>query len=172
MRRRTGVVLGGVAATVLLAAGAVHSVGVPTVAGHAASIFGPGVALAAAGRRGWGHGHGRGIARICGDQRDERLGDALEFADAFLRIEPNQTEAWSRLTAALKSGSARVGEACRSLETDGWPAQAPEKLATLETVMAAGLDIVREVRPAFDQFYATLDDRQKEALDGLFDRRR
>lgn len=172
MQRRTKFILGGISGALLLAGATVYSVGVPTVAGHAASLIGPKAAMAASGHRGWGRGRGRGFARICGDQRNERLEDGIEFADAFLKLEAGQTEAWNKLTASLRAGSARVGQACDSLKAEGWPEKAPEKLAVAETVMTAGLDIVKEVRPSFEAFYATLDDKQKAALDGLLDRHR
>jgi len=173
MKRGIKYVLGGATAAALLVGGTVYSVGVPAVAGHAARVFGPGVAFAAEGPRDWGrHRHGRGFDRICSDQRDARLSDALEFADAFLRIEPNQQAAWANLTAALKAGSARVGEACSAVQANGFPETAPEKLAAVETAATAGLDIIHGIRPAFDQFYATLDDKQKAALDRLFERHR
>lgn len=173
MQRRTKFILGGISGALLLAGATVYSVGVPTVAGHAASLIGPKAALAASGHhRGWGQGRGRGFARICSDQRSERLENAIEFADAFLKLEAGQTEAWTKLTASLRAGSARVGKACDTLKTEGWPDKAPGKLAAVETVMTAGLDIVKEVRPSFDAFYATLDDKQKAAIDGLLDRHR
>lgn len=173
MKRRTKYILGGIGAAVLLAGVTVYSVGVPTVAGHAASLVGPKTALAASGHyRGWGHRRGRGFGRICSEQRGERLENAIEFADAFLKLEAGQTDAWNKLTTSLRAGSTRVGQACETLKADGWPDKAPEKLAAVETVMTAGLDIVKEVRPSFDAFYATLDDKQKAALDGLLDRHR
>ena len=173
MKRKTKFILGGVGGALLLAGVTVYSIGVPTVAGHAASLVGPRAALAASAHyRGWGHHRGRGFDRICSDQRAERLENGIEFADAFLRLEPSQTEAWNKLTASLRAGSDRVGKACETLQSGGWPEKAPEKLAALETVMTAGLDIVKEVRPSFDAFYATLDDKQKAALDSVLERHR
>ena len=173
MKRKTKYILGGIGGALMLAGATVYTVGVPTVAGHAASLIGPKTAMAASGHyRSWGHKRGRGFGRICSDQRNERLEDAIEFADAFLKLEGPQTEAWNKLTTSLRSGSARVGQACETLKTEGWPEKAPQKLATLETVMIAGLDIVKEVRPSFDAFYGTLDDKQKAALDSLMERHR
>jgi hypothetical protein len=34
-----------------------------------------------------------------------------------------------------------------------------------------GLEVVQEVRPAFDRFYGTLSEDQKQALDQLINRR-
>lgn len=172
MKRHTKIVFGWIAAVLLIVAATLYVVGAPTVAGHAARLVGPGVAYAAGRSHGWRRGHGRGLARICGEHRDERLETMVEFADAFLKLEPSQTQAWNGLTAALRAGSARIGETCATLNAGDWPTKAPEKLVAVETIAAAGLGILRDVRPAFDAFYATLDDKQKAALDGLFDRHR
>ena len=66
----------------------------------------------------------------------------------------------------------------RTLQNEGLGAEgnhalvkALERLAGLETMLSAGLEAVREVRPNFDAFYATLNDKQKTALDRLIDRR-
>jgi hypothetical protein len=40
----------------------------------------------------------------------------------------------------------------------------------VELIFSTGLDIVQEVRPAFEQFYAVLDDDQRAALDKLASR--
>lgn len=185
MKRHTKIVLGGIAASFLIVAGTVYAVGAPTVAGHAARLVGPGVAYAAGEKHGWRHGrdggfrHGRGggmrhggLARICGENRGEHLETMIEFADAFLKLEPSQTQAWNGLTAALRAGSNSIGETCATLNSAEMPVKAPEKLAAVETIATAGLNILREVRPAFETFYATLDDKQKAALDGLFNRHR
>ena len=39
----------------------------------------------------------------------------------------------------------------------------------METMLSAGLDAVREVRPKFDAFYATLNDKQKRAIERLME---
>jgi hypothetical protein len=43
-------------------------------------------------------------------------------------------------------------------------------LARVELMLSTGLDIIEGVRPAFEQFYAVLDDDQKAALDKLVSR--
>lgn len=170
MKRRTAIILGVTAAILVGGAATVYSVGPYRAAGYAAHMVGPSPAFAH-GRQGWRrHGGRSGFVHICGEQRDQRLDNAIEFADAFLKLEGPQTEAWNKLTAAMRAGSARVGEACQSISTNGSADSAPAKLAALETVTIAAADIVREVRPAFDVFYETLDDKQRAALDGLLNR--
>jgi hypothetical protein len=119
-----------------------------------------------------GHGAGHGLMHLCSERRGERLSDLVAFVESFVDFTPEQTGAWSTLTAALDAGSARIGTACAELETAGRPETAPERLARLETLLAAGLDAVREVRPAFDGFYAALDSDQQAALDRMAMHRR
>ncbi len=119
------------------------------------------------------HGmHGRGMARICSDRRDRHIDRMANFVEGFVNLTPEQTEAWNRLTETVRSGSESVGRTCEQLEADGMPQTAPERLAMVETMMTTGLSIVQDVRPAFDAFYATLNERQRKALDDLTDRRR
>jgi hypothetical protein len=125
---------------------------------------------------GWRHGgwHGGGYGRfaehVCSDARDEMLEDRLAFAESFVDFTDEQQLAWQQLTAAIRAGSAKVGEACVELEALDTPANAPARLERVELMLSTGLDIVQEVRPAFEQFYAVLDDDQKAALDKLASR--
>ena len=118
------------------------------------------------------HGPGHRLARLCGERRDARLQDMVAFVESFVDFTPEQAAAWSGLTAALGDGSTRIGAACSELEAAGRPESAPGKLARLEVMLEAGLETVREVRPAFDGFYATLDAEQKQAIDRLAAHRR
>ena len=116
------------------------------------------------------HGQGRIAERICSEQRDERLDKAIGFVESFTAFTAQQTGAWNDLVDALRAGSARVGDACSTHDWANAPASAPEKLARLEVMVSLGLDLVQQVRPAFDSFYATLDEKQKKALDDLIGR--
>ena len=76
------------------------------------------------------------------------------------------------LTAAVRTGSATVGEACVEFETLQEEANAPARMAQAELVLGTALEIVQEVRPTFDDFYAVLDADQKAALDKMAYRHR
>jgi LTXXQ motif family protein len=122
---------------------------------------------------GWGHGwrdggHGRFVEFVCSDARDEMLQDRLAFVESFVTFTDVQKPAWQQLAAAIRAGSAKVGQACTELKATA--TTAPAHLARVELMLRTGLDIVQGVRPAFEQFYAVLDDRQKAALDKLVSR--
>lgn len=119
---------------------------------------------------GWfgGHrrSHGRGFGRMCNEERrSEWIEDRLGLVESFADFGPEQAEAWTRLTAAVRAGSTKIGAACAEFEAEGPAENAPERLARAEAMMTTGLGIVQELRPAFDDFYAVLDDEQKAALD-------
>ena len=137
-----------------------------------AAFFGngrPGQFMLAGWRHGWhGGGHGRFAEHVCSDARDEILEDRLAFVESFVDFTDEQEPAWQQLTAAIRAGSAKVGEACAELEAPD--PTAPAHLARVELILSTGLDIVEGVRPAFEQFYAVLDDDQKTALDKLVSR--
>lgn len=119
--------------------------------------------------RGWGRG-GRGMQRLCSPQRDERIEDVIEFVEGFVDFSPEQSEAWTKLTGAVRTGSATVDETCGKVRQAGRPKSAPEKLALAETMMTTGLSVVQQVRPAFEEFYGLLSEKQQDALDGLMNR--
>jgi hypothetical protein len=120
-------------------------------------------------RHGWhGGGHGRFAEHVCSDARDEILEERLAFVESFVDFTDQQEPVWQQLAAAIRAGSAKVGEVCAELEAPD--TTAPAHLARVELILSTGLDIVEGVRPAFEQFYAVLDDNQKTALDKLVSR--
>ena len=122
----------------------------------------------------WGGrgGQARAYERICGEERDERLDQMITFIESFVDFSPEQIGAWQGLVDALRNGSVTVGASCASLTPLPEDATAPERLAQVELVASTGLEVLRDVRPAFDQLYAVLDEDQRTALDGLINRRR
>jgi hypothetical protein len=157
--------------------------GAVIVTGIAAAVTGIRAADRAAGaptgvmmagwQAGW-HGHGRHhmARRLCSDERDAWIEDKLELVESFVDFDDEQRPAWDALAEAVRAGSGRVGESCAGLDLEALPASAPARLEQMELMLSTGLDVVREVRPAFEQFYAVLDDQQKAALDRLTTRHR
>lgn len=128
-------------------------------------------------RHGWHHGwhHGAGgggpmLGRLCSERRDDWLDGRIDLVESFVEFTPEQQPAWDALTVALRSGSERLGAACADL-AGAERQDAGARLARLETMLQAGLDVVHTVRPAFDDFYAKLDDDQRAALDRLLEHR-
>ena len=120
-------------------------------------------------RGGWGHWrHRRGHQMICSDFRDRKINETIEFVESFVDFTPPQKAAWDKLTAAVHSGSEQVGKACQDETLTKRPETSAERLDRAEKLLTVGLGIVKEVRPAYDAFYATLDDRQKKAVDRMF----
>lgn len=113
------------------------------------------------------HGGGRGLDQICGHDHDERIDELIAFVDSFVDFTPEQAPAWADLIGALRASGDSVDAVCDELTAAGKPATAPEALARIAIVMEAGLEVVRELRPPFDAFYAALDAEQRAALDGL-----
>jgi len=131
---------------------------------------GPGYGHGGPGPEMFGHGmrHHGGFGPPCG-----RIGFAAEHLERIVGVmdlNEAQQAAWKDLSAATKTATDRLDEACK--DRDDWGGTSPERLARMETMMSAGLDAVREVRPRFEAFYDTLSDTQKEALDDLMVHRR
>lgn len=167
MTTKRTIVIVAAAVGLTLAVGAVGAVSAfkPQVALYAAAIAGEGGHFG--GRHQGGAWRGRGLNQICGHDHDERIDELIAFVDSFVDFTPEQAAAWADLTGALRASGDSVDAICDELIAAGKPATAPEAAARIETVMAAGLEVVRELRPPFDAFYAALDAEQRAALDGL-----
>lgn len=126
----------------------------------------------------WAGGHGWGgppgghaAARLCSESRDARIDDGIRFVEAFANFTPEQTGSWNALTAAVRNGSAKVGQACDTVSAEGSPAQAPQHLARAELALATALGVMQEVRPAFADLYGKLNDEQRARIDDLISKR-
>jgi hypothetical protein len=114
----------------------------------------------------------RAFAMICSDRRNHRIEAATGFVEGFVNFTPEQEKPWKDLTQAIEEGSAKIGQTCEELDPKGADVSAPEKLARIETVLATGLSVVQDIRPAFTTFYDSLTDKQQQALEGLMSHRR
>ncbi len=173
---RTKKILLGTVAAVGIGAAAFSFSGVGGQAMNTAKLEFIGSAAAAGGHHGWGRHGGRGghggLRHICSESRGEKLENAIGFAEAFFSFNSEQKTAWAGLTSALRESSAAIGERCDALKEGERSKSATAKLERVETMLTAGLDVVKKVRPAFDGFYATLTDDQKAALDKLIEHKR
>lgn len=120
------------------------------------------------GHRGWGRGGGR----LCSPQRGERIEGMLAGFEAFAKFTPPQQTAWDELKRKVEAGNVRFDEACAAMGGDPAAATPDARLAGIERMLEAGLATVREVRPAFDAFYASLDAAQRAAVDRMMRPRR
>jgi hypothetical protein len=108
-----------------------------------------------------------GAAEIC---RDLNLYEALKpTVPMLLRLRQGQMAAWSGLDAALKEARPSLDKGCTRLGALPATGAATAQAARLEVVLAASLEALRRVRPAFDRFYAGLDGEQRRQVDSTFD---
>lgn len=141
-----------------------------------AAIAAGGIAASAA-RGGFGHHGGRMGGMGGGMMGAVCKGDAAEMADHMLvriehKVKPTdaQKPAFDELKAAAKAAAAKAKAGCpaaRVQAADGTrpaPKSPTERLAVMETALAAQLDAVRTVRPAAEKFYASLTEEQKKAF--------
>ena len=140
----------------------------------ALASLGAGVLSAAPGRGDGPHAMGRGgppLAMLCGPGRDDRIERMVDMVEGFANFTAEQQPAWVKLRDSVRAASGKLDTACASMREGGRDATPPVRLARVETMLGAGLEAVREVRPNFDAFYATLNDKQKAAIDRLIEGR-
>lgn len=164
---KTGILISGVIC--LVAAGAVAATTLSL--GSAVGAEAAGMRTASAMLGGHGGRHGNRVRHVCSPMRGEKLEQGISFVENFMNFTMPQQQAWEGLAQALRAGEQTVGDACATMKDGLMPVTATEKLALLETVLSAGLDIVVTVRPAFDKFYGTLNEKQQKSLDDLLSRR-
>ena len=122
-------------------------------------LYGPG------GPRGYGWGPGMMMGWSGGGMMcDPR---AVGFAEwRMVRIErligPN--EAQRAALDTLRTASAKAAETAAASCPQDFPASATGRLETIEKRLDAMLTAIKIVRPAFDAFYATLNDEQKARI--------
>jgi len=168
MNRNTKLLAAGVALAAVTAVAATSATWMPSAEAqgareHKMAMFG--------GHHGKGRGMG-GMNRLCSDMRGERMERMIGFVESFMTFTAPQQQAWTTLTASVREGNAMVGATCDDLKGDrGKDLAAPERLARMETMMSTGLAVVQKVRPAFDGFYATLSEKQQQALDDMLQHR-
>lgn len=133
--------------------------------------YGPRAALADAPRHhGFGHwhgGHGDGWSHLCA-QPDAALDGITAYLKRALAPTEAQAEAFARLARSLGDAASLMARACDGGGSASADETAAAALERMETLMAAGLEALRGVRPAFDALYAVLDERQRATLDALF----
>jgi len=104
---------------------------------------------------------------FCSGMQDERVGQIGPYLNSRLKLNPAQKTSWARVEQELKRGLAELRSACGDLAAGVMPATIPERLAVLESAVTAGADALRTVRPAFAEFYGTLDEGQRTRIDEL-----
>ena len=120
----------------------------------------------------WHHDGKRHGEWFCGN-KSENFGDYMMF-----RIEKNmdftavQETEWENVKTAFETGRENIQALCSDLKQKGKPEAAPAKLSMMEKILEARLDTVKKVKPAVDDLYASLDDKQKESFNELTSRHR
>lgn len=147
-----------------LAAFAFTATAVAQPAGGPGPGWGPGMMMGP-GMMGWGGG--RGMGWMCSPQGAGLAEWRMERIEELVKPTETQRKALDDLRAASTKAAESIKAAC---PTD-WPASAPARLELMEKRMDAMLTAVKTVRPAFDAFYATLNDEQKARLNTAGPRR-
>lgn len=118
------------------------------------------------------HGkRGHGFGRMCSDRQGKRFDRLTGVIEGLMTFTPAQDQAWKSLNTTVQGERAAIKKDCDELKAAERPKTASQKLARMEKVLSTRLSSLQRVRPAFDKFYATLNEKQKTAIDNLFSRR-
>lgn len=121
--------------------------------------WGPGMMMGP-GMMGWG-GRGGMMAGMC-DPRGAGLAEwRMERIQRLIKLTDAQKTALEQLRTASGKAAETIAAACPR----EFPASATARMELMEKRMEAMLAALKTVRPAFDAFYATLDNEQKARID-------
>ncbi len=160
MKKNLGRILAGSALTLVVAAGAVsylHS----GSNGHSHAGYS---LVSDAFASGGGGRHGK---RICSSARSDKIESVMGRVESELTFTPTQESAWTAFGTAIREGEVIIDAHCAVLEENGRPETTPEWLARADAFLATGSQVLQVVRPAFDDFYASLDVGQQATIDEL-----
>jgi len=120
--------------------------------------WGPGMMMGP-GMMGWGGGRG-GMGAVC----DPRGAGLAEWRMERIERLINPTEAQRVALNDLRTASSKAAEIVAAACPREFPASAPARLELMEKRLDAMQQAIKAVRPAFDAFYATLNDEQKARI--------
>jgi hypothetical protein len=102
-------------------------------------------------------------AESCGASKSSLTGLPIERIDTVLRPTGAQKEALDRLSAATEKAVRELQAAC----PDEVPVTPPGRLQAMEKRLSAMLQAANQIRPALDDFYASLTTEQKARFNTL-----
>lgn len=117
-----------------------------------------------------GEGHGPRGARDCGVRTGGYMERQVNVIEGLMEFTPAQKAAWSELKTAMDTGKETMKKACEARKDQEKPKNAVERFNRFETAMSTRLEVMRAVKSSFEKFYATLNEKQQKAFDGLFTR--
>lgn len=120
--------------------------------------WGPGMMMGP-GMMGWGGGRG-GMGAMC----DPRGAGLAEWRMERIERLINPTEAQRAALNDLRTASTKAAELISAACPREFPASASARLELMEKRLDAMQQAIKTVRPAFDAFYATLNDEQKARI--------
>ena len=120
----------------------------------------------------WHHDGKRHGEHFCRN-KSEDVGDYMIYRiEKDMDFTTEQETKWENVKTAFESGRENIQALCSDLKQSGKPEEAPAKLAMMEKFLEARLDTIKKVKPAVDDLYASLDDKQKETFNELTSRHR
>ena len=118
------------------------------------------------------HGHGArhgggymagGMAHFCSSEEGMLFDKVAVYLKPKLNLNDAQEATWAEFASAWQRSEASLRQSYEANENS--PEGIGDRFARAENQLDAGLTAVRTLRPAFEQFHATLDPEQKRILD-------
>ncbi len=111
--------------------------------------------------------HGMAPHRLLCENREALLAGGLAFLRTKLEITGAEEQAWQRFSAAARHSAAALAEPCAALAQQHQPMTLPDRLALVEKMAAAHLQVLQSLQPALADLYSALTPEQRQRLDAL-----
>lgn len=114
---------------------------------------------------------GSNLDFLCSQRRDDYIETGARFLELRLNLATHQSTLLTTVKETLtNSANASFTSLCADLTAAEQMPTAPEKLAQYQDLAVAANTVFSDVRPAFDQFYASLSANQQRRLDAMLNR--
>jgi hypothetical protein len=112
-----------------------------------------------------GHHMNGGMAHFCSSESGAHFDKFSRHLKSELDLSAAQQAAWGELGTAWQHSETAMRATCEAIENNAGTKGVGGLLARAEVQLDAGLSTVCAVRPAFENFYATLDIEQQDTLE-------
>jgi periplasmic protein CpxP/Spy len=106
------------------------------------------------------------FAEMC-DTMEARQAGMLAFAEVRLGITDAERPAWTKFASSVKASSAAMKQLCTSAAAQPRPKTLPDHLHRMEAMETAHLEQLRQITPAVEELYGTLNPKQRELADQM-----
>ena len=124
------------------------------------------------GPHGQGGMHGKGkqhgfMSMVCSPKRAQKIEKGLVRLEKKLDLNDGQANAWDDLVTQINDSQSELDAFCAIDNQKEQATTTPDRLIKMQAMMAKAVELIGEVQPPLEAFYAELNEDQKKILDNM-----